>query len=469
MKSNFRFFENGRIAGVKALAKNKTVCAIASGNAYSCTENNATNAWNVNISNGGANNNKYNSYIVAAVAALADDEIQLWIDAFDDCCRNKRTSSQCTLYRLQYEEDLLRLASEVKNKVYTQRESDAFCVKKPKVREIFAASFRDRVAQHWVTLHLEPLFEDLFVEIGDVSYNCRRGYGTLAAVRRQTENIRRVSNNWTDEAWVGSGDIQAFFMSIDKHCMWHKLKDFIEKRYNGQDIEELLWLSHNIIMHKPEKNCNRKGDLSLWSKLPEYKSLFGSEPNKGMPIGNITTQLTANFYMSEFDRWAVRKVAKFSGSYIRFVDDMRVTAKQKEDIRRFYKDAEAELFKIGLTLHPHKRYLQRVAHGDAFVGSIIKPHRTYISNRTRGSMLRSLKTLDLYCRNPNEEMLARQISSVNSYMGLLSHYNTYAIRREALSKATALWSMCVVENMKTVKRKRYGKEIQRGGSATDYQ
>ena len=472
MRVSFHFSENGRIAGAKALAKNKTVCALASSNYWSCTENSSNNSWNVNFNNGNANNNnKYNTNVVRAVAALADDEIQSWIDAYDACCKNKRTSTQCSLYRVKHEEDLLLLAVEVKLRVYAQGPSDAFCVKYPKVREIFAAGFRDRVAQHWIVSRLEPLFDDLFIEAGDVSYNCRKGYGTLAAINKQKENIERISENWTREAWVGSGDISAFFMSICTELMSSKLDAFIIERYRGDDIEDLRWLTNVVISHEPQHNCVRKGDTSLWNILPAKKSLFGSEKYRGMPIGNITTQQTANFFMTEFDEWAVKEVSSFDGAYIRFVDDIRVVAQSKEDISAFFRKAKSRLSeRLKLTIHPSKRYLQPVRHGDLFVGAVIKPHRTYISNRTRGRMEWVFSKMEDFCeditrrglRQSDIAALEHYCSSANSYMGFLIHHNTYAIRTKLFLNLVFFWRYYTVENRFSkvkLKKKIYDKVV----------
>lgn len=476
MTGSFRIFENGRIAGAKSLAKNKTVYALVSSAHWSCTENNATNAWNVNFNNGNTNgNNKYNTNLMAeAVAALTEDEIQTWIEAYDACCRNKRTSAQCTLYRLNYEEDLLILAAEVKARIYKQRQSEAFCVKYPKVREIFAANFRDRIVQHWIVLHVEPLLESLFMEVGDVSYNCRKGYGTLAAVRKQEDNIRKVSSDWKEEAWVGCGDIQAFFMSIDTQLMWRMYERFITERYKGNDIEVLLWVSKSTILHEPQKNCIQKGDLSLWDILPKHKSLFGSPAFIGMPIGNITTQHLANFMMSAFDKWAVDAVNAFGGTYIRFVDDVRVVARNREDIKGFFASAEKWLTNnLQLKLHPNKRYLQPVRHGDAFVGAVIKPNRTYISNRTRARMYYKCQSLEWMCQGLSQtdrdgsggSKLKKYASVINSYMGQLVHYNTYGIRRQMLSGLKFFWQYYYVVKFNKIKQKQYEQEVRCGETA----
>ena len=86
---------------IDKVVKNKLARVYAG---WSSTENNANNAWNVNFSNGNVNNNnKNNSNVVRPVCALEEGEIQGWIDAYFNCIRNKRTKSQCNLYRMDYE------------------------------------------------------------------------------------------------------------------------------------------------------------------------------------------------------------------------------------------------------------------------------------------------------------------------------------------------------------------------------
>ena len=103
------------------------------------------------------NNNKNNSNVVRAVAALGEEDRLAWLEAFEDCCRHKLTSPQCVEYRAHFEEDLFTLAMEVKNRTYKPSTSTCFIVTRPKLREVFAANFRDRVVHHWICLRLEPL------------------------------------------------------------------------------------------------------------------------------------------------------------------------------------------------------------------------------------------------------------------------------------------------------------------------
>lgn len=458
-------FLNGRVTGSTDLVKNKLAHAATASVRWASSENNQTNAWNVNFSSGNFNNNnKYNSNLVRAVCEY-ENEVQSWVKAFYDCCKHKKTGHQCTLYRLFAEEDIPVLAYEAITRIYKPTTSTCFVVTRPKLREVFAAHFRDRVVQHWICLRLEPLFEERFASHGNVSFNCRVGFGTTAAVERLSDNMKFVSRFYTREAWVGKFDIRSFFMHIDCRILEDLLIPFIRQRYEGEDIETLIYLTQETIRHAPQNDCIRKGDLTLWDRLDTHKSLFYADPMTGMPIGNLTSQLFANFYMSFFDEYILRECKKRDCQYVRFVDDFSITGPKKQDIIDLYHLASGYLSQeLHLELHIDKFYLQEVKKGIKFVGSVIKEFRIYLSNRTVGSMYNAIIVLERMCERVYSSngtnmtdlmMLERSVSAINSYFGFLVHCNSYAIRRAAFNKCKYFWKVCYVEGgFKKVKIKR---------------
>jgi len=488
MTAMYSILLNGRATGVKALVKTKTAHADASTNYWTCCENNATNAYNVNLSNGQVNNNKYNGNVVRPVAALGNTEYQecrnraswadylgSWIEAYYNCCHNKMTSEQCTLYRMKMEDDLPHLAAEVMTRTYRPTTSICFCVTRPKLREVFAANFRDRIAQHWVCLRLEPMFEKRFIETGDVSYNCRKGYGTLAATQKVAAMMEAVSLDYKVPAYVAKFDLHSFFMSIDCHILLEKLLPWIKRewgfwkgtKYEG-DLEDVLWLTDTIVRHDPEKNCDRRGELSLWERLPKSKSLFDGPDMKGMPIGNLTSQLFANFYLSYFDEWIQTLTSAAGGKYVRFVDDGVIICPKKEDCVTIWQAATKWLAdNLNVQMHPDKFYIQGVTKGVPVFGSIVKPHRIYTGNKLRGNLSNALAKCDNICRKviltQGKDFdllrdLSHSASSLNSYMGFLIHTNSYSLRRKMYRGLPNFWKICYISDrsFSTVKiRKKY--------------
>ena len=421
-------------------------------NHWSSTENNRNNARNVNFNNGNANNNnKYNSNVVRPVTAFHDVVPtpfikSVWI-AYHDCLRGKMTSTQALEYMQKAETDIPQLAYELWMGTYKPGTSTCFLVRYPKWREVFAANFRDRIVHHWICLRLEPMFEHRFRSQGDLSFNCRKGYGTDKAVAHLAEEMKRVSDNYHKPAWVFKGDIVGFFMSIDKDLLWYLLERFINrwrKRYErgfcvGVEEESMYWdiltrTTKAVVMHHPELDCVLNSEYYLWERHMEpNKSLFTSPT--GEPIGNLTTQLFANFLMSHFISY-VKYVfrgknfgmAQFVDDFALVCDDLQFLVNGIPKISDFLRD------KLKLCLHKDKRYLQPVSHGILFVGTFIKPGRNYLSNRTLGRMRERCKG---YGRFFEEELvdatkLQRIEEVLNSYFGFCKNRRTYNFRNECI-------------------------------------
>lgn len=404
-----------------------------------------------------------------------------WILAYHVCCKHKRKSPQCIQYTLDSEE-LLVLAEEVRKRTYKPTTSICFCVTRPKLREVFAANFRDRIVQHWLCLRLEPLFEDRFQSQHNVSFNCRKGFGVLAAVKQVYVNMYEVSNGFTTSAWIGKFDLKAFFMSIDCNILLQLLLDFIDEKYQGKDKDLVKWLTEVIVRHEPEKNCKKRGDVSLWDNLDPKKSLFNTPEMIGMPIGNLTSQLFANFYMSFFDEFMNELMEECGGKYVRFVDDFVIICPNKEDILRIHKLSETFLQqKLHVTLHKDKVYIQHYTKGVNFIGHVIRPHRIYLSNTTVNHFDESLRKLNQYCKYISKHeyisdeqaiKLDKYLCSINSFLGFLVHTSSYKIRKRLFEKYSDIWNICYTNKKLTivkVKKSKYAyNEIYRDRTSEFY-
>ena len=446
------------------LVKNKTQYAFTASNYWSSTEYNSNNAWNVNFNNGNINNNnKYNEMNVRPVAALDEKRKEAWIDSFDDCCRHKKTSDNCIRYRLRYEEDLFRLATEVESGVYRPSTSVCFCVTRPKLREVFAANFRDRIVHHWLMLKLNPLFEERFIGQGNVSFNCRKNFGVLAAVNKVRDDIAVVSGGYTQDAYVGRFDLVGFFMSIDKAILIAKLRDFVYANYHEEDVDLVFKTLCTVIMHNPSRDCEIHGKEQLFGRLPRNKSLFFVPDGKGLPIGNLTSQIFANFYLSFFDEVMVEWTHTRGGRYERFVDDFVVIMPEMKMVQEAYTFAREYLSReLKVALHDDKKYMQHYTKGIAFVGYVIKVDRVYLSNRTFGHMDDKMRTIERKCATIDRRerkvadfwKLNRAVQSINSFTGFSVHTNGYAKRTKILFKYKKIYNFAFFKRNKHVLRMR---------------
>lgn len=436
--SSFYILNGCATGGSLSSVKNKVVRIMLA------SEWNEGNAWNVNPASGRLNdNNKNNEYVVRPVVALDNERVNGWMEAYVDCISNKMSSRQCMLYRLN-DMDLLELMRECEEGRYVPGKSICFCVAAPKVREIFAADFRDRIVQHWICLRINPLLEKRFVEQGDVSWNCRKERGTQKAALALQRDIIEVSCGYTGKAFVGRFDIVSFFMSIDIRILERLAVDFVKENYHGNDKDLLLYLLVVTIRHRPQGNCEKRGDLSLWDKLPKGKSLTNVETFRGMPIGNITSQLLANFYLSFLDGYMLALCKAVGARYERFVDDFSVVCKCKEDVLMLRDKADLFLLeRLNLRMHHDKQYIQDVTKGVYFVGNVIKMERIYISNRTLGGLCDALMRVERVLRFVSRKTmfslgdaytLEYYQSSINSYLGFMRDKQSYGICRKAFKE-----------------------------------
>jgi retron-type reverse transcriptase len=363
-------------------------------------------------------------------------------EAYQACRSNKRNTRNAMAFEVDYETNLLNLCADINNGSYQPGKSIAFIVNKPVRREIFAADFRDRVVHHLVVSKLNPLFEKAFIHD---SYACRVGKGTHFGIQRVDPFIRQCSKNYTTDRYVLKLDIKGFFMHINKAILFAELQAFIEKKYLAPDKALLLELCEKIIFYDPTQHCIIKSKRRAWQGLPPDKSLFHSAPQCGLPIGNLTSQVFANFYMNSFDHFIKHDLGIYY--YGRYVDDFILVHEDKDYLKGLIPVIKARLQeRLRLTLHPNKIYLQHYSKGVQFLGAIIKPHRIYIAKRTQGNFYDAIakQNAQVLTQKPGKEQQAAFLSSMNSYLGILKHYKTHKLRKRLLfNNLSARWWNCV--------------------------
>jgi hypothetical protein len=192
------------------------------------------------------------------------------------------------------------------------------------------------------------------------------------------------------------------------------------------DIDFVHWLTEIIVMLDPKKDCVITGYRSDWNGLDKNKSLFFSEDGCGLPIGNLTSQLFSNVYLNILDQWMKRELG--CRHYGRYVDDFYVVNCDRDWLLSIIPKTDRLLKeRLGLDLHHGKLMVCDARRGVEFLGAYIKPFRTYISNSSLQRIRQNVATTDCHNRE-------KAFRTVNSYLGLMSHYSSYNIRRELFCK-----------------------------------
>jgi retron-type reverse transcriptase len=280
------------------------------------------------------------------------------------CRRNKRNTLNQLRFEIDLEANLLALQGELRDHTYRPGSSICFVTDGPKPREVFAADFRDRIVHHVLISQLEPVFEPCFISD---SYACRTGKGVLAASNRLMQFLRQVSANGRGPAWTLKLDVASFFSSIHKQTLYRIIARHVHD-------PEVLWLSSTVLFHDPTSDYRfKRGPRhtpppgSPHYPVPEQKSLFTKDNERGLPIGNLTSQFWANVYLNELDQFVKRTLQ--CRQYVRYVDDL-VLLHTDVDVLRQWREAIAAFLaeRLHLRLREHDAEPQPASRGVDFVG-----------------------------------------------------------------------------------------------------
>ena len=300
--------------------------------------------------------------------------------AWKKFCRGKRRRLDVLEFEHQLEANIFALQTDLKSGDYQHGDYQPFTIWDPKQRRIHKAVVRDRLAHQAVVNIIEPLFEQSFIYD---SFSCRKGKGTHAGVERLRKFLSQASYGNHRTVYALKCDVHKFFASLEHTKLLNKL-------------------SNKII--DPQT-------LELLSKII---GSFEYTPNCGIPLGN----LFANIYMHQFDFFV--KHALREKYYVRYCDDFVIVSDSRKHLLELLPPIEEFLGReLELKLHPAKVSLRKWNQGIDFLGYVLKPHCTVLRTKTKRRLLARVTQQNL-----------------PSYLGVLSHANSYKLRQELLNK---LW------------------------------
>lgn len=322
------------------------------------------------------------------------DLVQAWLD----CRRHKRQSASAQAFEANAERNLCALRAELLSQTYTPGRSTCFVVTRPKLREVWAADFRDRIVHHLLYNQVAPRFHAGFVA---GSSACIEGRGTLYAAQRLEHDVRSITQNWSRPAFYLKLDLSNFFVAIDKHVLRAQIAAKVPAGW-------WLDLADTILFHDPRTNYELRGRADLLARVPPHKSLFNAPADTGLPIGNLSSQFFANVHLDALDQFAKHQIK--ARHYVRYVDDFVLLNESPQWLHAALKRFETWLpERLGAHLNPTKTILQPIERGIDFVGHVINPWRRTTRPRTLATAISRLRTI------PADEVF----TAGNSYLGLL--------------------------------------------------
>lgn len=279
---------------------------------------------------------------------------------------------------------LLELRRSLNDRTYKPDRYDCFVVRDPKIREIFAPSFRDRIVHHIFVDPLIPHFEKHFIHD---SFANRTGKGTHKAVQRLQYFMHRMESEGK-MGYVMQCDIRSYFTSIDKDTLFDIFSRKLEKirAFSREDKDFFLFLAREILEKDPTENPRFTGNGHLLRTIPREKSLFRRPKGIGLPIGSYSSQFFSNVYLNELDQF-IKHTLKVK-NYVRYVDDFAIVAPDTETLAVWRDQIDGFLGNtLSLSLHPAKTKILPCHQGADFLGYIVRPSHLLVRNRN----IRSLK------------------------------------------------------------------------------
>lgn len=215
------------------------------------------------------------------------------------------------------------------------------------------------------------------------------------AVNRFRAFLWQLSGNNTGTVWVLKCDIRKFFDSV----------------------------SHDILLGECRKRISDRRVIEL---LAGVVGSFETSTGKGIPLGNVTSQLFSNVYLHLLDEFIKRELRVIY--YIRYADDFVIATNTRSELepltarlRSFLKEH------LSLTLHEDKVFVRKWHQGVDFLGYVLYPHYTVLRNNTKRRILSTFTRQAQKCHS-GEVTKERLDQTRQSYLGILRHCKGAKVR-----------------------------------------
>lgn len=324
------------------------------------------------------------------------------LDNLFACWRHAKQAKSHSLRVQRFAADPLHYLSliqqRLRDRAYRFGPYRSFTVREKKFRQVIDAPMKDRVV-HWMLYnYLLPIWQPRFILD---TYGNLPGRGTHAAIQRLADFARRPANTWALQL-----DISKYFHSVPHE----PLKASVLRYVGDEDIRRL-------IVALVDSYCTD----ARYDDLFAPDSTYRQTPAKGMPIGNLTSQLFANIYLSDFDHWMKQELRV--ACYIRYVDDLVILGRNAEQLRTIGARIVERMDALGLTIHPHKVRLAPVRAGIPFLGYVVWPQHLSAGQYLRRRYHHRLRDHECHGRDRTEAL--RSYRAALAHTGSTRHHVTH--------------------------------------------
>ena len=153
--------------------------------------------------------------------------------------KNKRRSFDSVRFELDLESNLKSLCDRINSRSVDTSGNYAFVVTYPKPREIFATVMENRILHHYIDWRLRDIYEKV---LSDRSFNNREGKGLHMAISTFQNDVREMSENYTNDAWIFHLDLKGYFPNADVEIALNQQLKILDEFYDGDDKEDLRYM-----------------------------------------------------------------------------------------------------------------------------------------------------------------------------------------------------------------------------------
>jgi len=304
-------------------------------------------------------------------------------EAWNKFRRGKSGKAGVMDFELHLEDNLFRLYEDLQDLNYKHSAYKHFQIFDNKKRDIYKAEVRDRVVHQIIYDYLLSLYNPEFISD---SYASRVGKGQYKAVETFRYFIK-LANNEHRPCFILKGDVRKYFDSVDQNILFDLIKEKIK-------CEKTLAIIKEII-----------------------ESHIFSGPEKGIPLGNITSQIFANIYLNILDNYVKKELkCRF---YVRYNDDFVIISESENELEKIRSKiisfvGDTLLLQIPL----EKTCIRKISWGVDYLGFTILPKAVLLRNKTKNKMYANLSA-----------------KNIHSYFGILNHCHSHNLKKKILSMA----------------------------------
>lgn len=314
------------------------------------------------------------------------------LDNLWNCWQHAHSNKGSRLRIQRFAEDplhyLITIQQRLRERTYTFGPYKTFTVREKKFRDVVDAPMKDRIV-HWMLYqYMLPIWQPRFIHD---TFGNLPGRGTHAAVRRLAQFARSER-----ATWVLQLDLSKYFYSVN-HAL---LKERILQHIGDHELRVLLTSLVDSFLTDDS-----------YDHLFAPETLYRKTTAKGMPIGNLTSQLFANIFLNDFDHW-VKETLRVK-RYVRYVDDMAILSESRDELQTICEQITTKLASEGLSIHPHKIRLAPACAGIPFLGYVVWPNHISAGRYIRSRYHQRLRQHESGVRDRSD--------ALQSYRAMLNH------------------------------------------------